>query len=107
MNKILIRILLSPFIFIWGVFFTAAMCLFPIPLIMGCSLIGLISQPFIYLIKKGGTEIKYCEPFLNENDCKLFKSYFIANLIGILSPIILPFAIMIIYIMEGEIITSD
>lgn len=107
MNKILIRIILSPFILIWGVFFTAAMCLFPIPLVMGFSFIGLISQPFIYLLRKGGTKIKYCEPFLNENDHRLFKNYFIANLIGILLPIILPFLIMIIYIIENKIITSN
>lgn len=106
-NKILIRILLSPFIFIYSIFFTAAMCFFPMPIIIGFSLYNLITQPFVYLIKKGGTEIKYSESFFNECDNKLFKNYLFANITGVLLPILLPFIITIIYIKNGKIITDE
>lgn len=59
MNK-LVRWLLAPIVLLCGIFFTAAMCLFPIPLIIGFNFFGLISYLFVKLIN---IVYKNLEPF--------------------------------------------
>jgi len=62
--RILLRILLSPFIAIWGLMLLIAFTFFPILIgIVWASFIGLISEPFIYLLKLGGTKINPILPF--------------------------------------------
>lgn len=64
--KIIIRILLSPFIFMWGVFLLAALTFFPLSLIVPLSILGFIGTPFVWLLKQGGTDIAYPESLVGK-----------------------------------------
>lgn len=57
MSKLILRIILSPFIFLYGIFLLAAGTLFPLPLLVVLSFYGLISIPIIWLLNKSGVEV--------------------------------------------------
>ena len=59
--KLLLRILLSPFIFIYACFILFAGTIFPLSIILPIALINLISIPFIWLLNRSGTNIEYPE----------------------------------------------
>ena len=65
-GSFLLRVLLSPFIFLWGCFMLAAGTLFPLPLLVGISLYGLLLEPFIWLLRKSGYNINGIEPFIDD-----------------------------------------
>lgn len=95
--KLIIRLLLSPIIFIYACFLIGAMMIFPLPLFIFIHFLGLVSTPFIWLLKHGGTDVKYMECLFNPTGYLI-----IDNLIMILVPIWGPFAIVISYIVTGE-----
>lgn len=63
-GSFLLRIALSPFIFLWGVFMLAAGTLFPLPLLVMFSVGGLIGSPIVWLLRKSGSDINYPDPFI-------------------------------------------
>lgn len=67
MNKLLLRILFSVFVFLYGCFMVLTGCLFPIPMLAVFSLFGLVSMPFVWLFNKTGANIKNMDPFLNQS----------------------------------------
>ena len=63
-GRFLLRILLSPFIFLWGIFLLAAGTLFPLPLLVMISFFGFLLEPFIYLFRLSGSKINGIDPFI-------------------------------------------
>lgn len=74
--RLTIRILLSPLIFLWGFFLLFTLTMFPIipMIVLFIGIFGLLSMPFIWLLRKGGSDIEYIEPFIDEID-NIFLSY--------------------------------
>ncbi len=58
MKLTLIRILISPVVFLWGLFLLAAGTLFPVTMIVLISFICLLSEPFIWLFRKTGSYLE-------------------------------------------------
>ena len=107
-NLIFLRIILSPFIFLWGIFLLAAGTLFPVPLLVLISMYGLICTPFIWLIKKSKTNIKYPEPFLSKyGDYENEKNIMRDHLFGATIYLWGAFAVVYNYIKTGEIFTGE
>lgn len=107
-KKIIARLLLSPFIFLWGVFMLAAFTLFPLPLIVLLSLFGIISIPFVWAFRKSGSKIKYMEPFLTnyedfEQEKNIFKNHLLMSTIYIWGA----FYVAYLYIKTGEIYNPE
>lgn len=100
-NNYLLRIILSPLIFIWGCILLAAGTLFPIPLLMLISLCGLLLEPFIWLLRKSGSNIEGIEPFIELTESKMINHF-----IGLTIYIWGAFSVAYIYIKDGEIITT-
>lgn len=99
--RFLLRILLSPFVFLWGIFILAAGTLFPLPLLIMYSFIGFFTEPFIYLFQLSGSEIGRIEPFI------LTKYTMLSHLLGLTIYIWGVPAIVINYILTGKIWTGD
>ena len=102
-GRFLLRILLSPFILIWGIFLTAAMMLFPMPLLCGITLFHLIGYPFMLLFNMAGAEIEIPDPFVND----VSKSYLIGYILTITIPIWGMFAIVGHFILTGKVWTGE
>ena len=100
-GRFLLRILLSPFVFLWGIFILAAGTLFPIPLLVIFSFIGFIIEPFIYLFRLSGSKINGIEPFIPT------KYIMLSHLLGVTIYIWGAPAIVINYILTGEVWTGD
>jgi len=98
-TKLLLRIALSPLMFVYGGFLTFIGMLFPLPLLSGFSFIGLCAEPFIWLFNKGGSNIESmdaCLQITKNNTMNLF-------LCAIL-PLWMAFGVTYLYIKDGEII---
>ena len=102
-GRFLLRIILSPFILIWGIFLTAAMMVFPIPLLCGITLFHLIGYPFMLLFNIAGAEIEIPEPFIND----VSKSYLIGYILTITIPLWGMFAIVVHFILTGKVWTGE
>jgi len=99
----LLRILLSPFIFIYGLFLICAGMLFPLTMIVFLSLIMIVAHPFIWLINKSiNNKIEEMESLLN-----ITSNNFINNLLTVTIPIWGAFYVVYIYIKDGEIFTLN
>lgn len=103
------RIILSPIIFLWGVFILIALSLIPIAwMVVIYSLVGMLSTPIIYLLKIGGSDIEFTRPVVL--DFSVFennKNVFLMHFIGFTIQIWGAFAITYHYIKTGEIYFID
>lgn len=105
MKKKHLRIVLSPFIFLWGVFILAAGSIFPIPLIVMFSFFGVIATPFIWVLRQSGSDISYIgvfTPFSSNEDS--FLNAMAGSVLGLTIYFWLPFAAVYLYVKSGEII---
>lgn len=91
-----IRALLSPLIFIYGLFQLFTLTILPILLLL--MFFRLILQPFIYLLKIGGTNIKVADSFFGFHD-----NITIDCLIHITISIWFSFYMVHLYVTTGEI----
>jgi len=88
------RMIVSPLIFIYGLFIALNPFLW---IISFCSLGSLFLQPFIWLVRKADTDIKYLECFFDETE------YITLNyIIGIFCFVLMPFYIVYIYVKENR-----
>lgn len=86
------------FIFLWAFFMLWAMTLiFPLNLIVLFSFVHALANPFIWVINKGGGDIEYPEPFVDE-----VPHNFWAHVAGIFLPIWGPFHVAYIYYITGK-----
>jgi hypothetical protein len=100
--KLILRIILSPLILLWGVFILFALTLIPIiPGIIIFGILGFITEPFIYLFQLEGTYIKGVDPFFPT------KYTMLSHFLGITVYIWGAPAIAINYIITGEIWNGD
>jgi hypothetical protein len=58
MKTILLRLILSPFVAIWGVCLLATGTVFPLPLLIIMAFFNLITLPFILLFNLSGSDVK-------------------------------------------------
>lgn len=99
----LVRALLSPGIFIYGLFITFIMLVFPITQFLLLSMVfRLISQPFVYLLRIGGSDVKVMDSFIDFHDNVTLDS-----LVTITIPIWLSFYMVHLYINTGEILDLE
>jgi hypothetical protein len=109
----LLRIILSPFIFLWGCFMLFAGTLFPLPLLVCFSFGGFISIPFVWLLKQSGSDIDYMDPFFNECGDSDWgeedKAYIVAgnHFLGITIYFWGAFVVTYDYIKTGEVFTGN
>lgn len=101
-KKYIFRILLSPFIFIWGLFLLAAGTLFPLPFLIGVSFFGLLLEPFVWLFKKSGSKINGIEPFIDNSNNNV-----LGHFLGLTIYIWGAFAVTYYYIKTGKIFAGD
>jgi hypothetical protein len=91
-GKYIFRILISPIMFLWGCIILIACTVIPvIPFIVGLSIIGMISTPFIWLFKMVDSDLNYMEPFICDyrdflKDKNIFRDHFISSTIYIWGP---------------------
>ena len=107
-GSFLLRILLSPLLFLWGCFMLAAGTLFPLPLLVMFSVGGMISVPFVWIFRKSGSKINYPEPFMCdyndfEEEKNIFRDHFFAATIYVWGA----FAVAYHYVKTGEIFTGE
>jgi hypothetical protein len=101
-KQTIIRSCLSPLVFIYGIFITLAMCLFPIPLIMLSAIAGMFLCPLTWLSIKTGSTMEYHWAFLNPT-----KSNFLNHFISFTIVIWGAFYIVWFYINTGQIYDLD
>ena len=91
--KLILRIILSPIVFLWGVILIAALSIFPMGLLVMFSVLYFITCPFITLLNLSGANIKRIEgfPFLEDGSDML--NHFLTITVYIWGP----FYIMIDY----------
>jgi hypothetical protein len=107
-GSFLLRLLLSPLLFLWGIFMLAAGTLFPLPLLVIFSVGGMISIPFVWALRKSGAKINYIEPFLCdykdfEKEKNIFRDHFLMASIYLWGA----FYVAYIYIKTGEIYNPE
>ena len=100
-GKFLLRLILSPFIFIWGLFLLAAGTFFPVSFLVILSFFGFIIEPFIFLLRLSGADINGIEPLIST------KYTMLSHLIGITIYVWGAPAITVNYILTGEIWTGE
>ena len=104
MIKKTLRIILSPFIFIYYSFLIFAGLLFPTTMLIIISLIGLIKIPVFFLINKSIDDEVSLE---NEPFIEYSRYIFVNHLIGATVLLWFPFYFTLKYITEGEIINLE
>jgi hypothetical protein len=103
-GKFLIRVALSPLLFLYGIMLLGAGSLFPLPFLIMLSIAGIISKPFVWMLRKGGTDINYIEPFFgNYKDFNLEKNIVKNHFIGLTIYFWGAFAVSYHYIKTGKI----
>ena len=100
-SSFLLRVILSPFIFLWGLFMLAVGTLFPLPLLVMISFCGLLLEPFIWLLQKSGSKINGIEPFI-DNTGNNALGHFLGFTIYIWGA----FAIVYVYLEDGTVWTG-
>ena len=105
-GSFLLRIALSPFLFLYGVFLLMTGTLLPLPLLVIFSVVGFIGTPFVYLLRKSGTDIKYLEPLMKEgvdyeNEKNIMRDHFFGATIYVWGA----FYVAYHYIKTGKIFT--
>ena len=107
-GSFLLRLLLSPLLFLWGCLLLAAGTLFPLPLLVMISVGGMISVPFVWILRKSGSEINYIEPFICDyNDFEKEKNIFRDHFFGATIYFWGAFAVAYYYVKTGEIFTGE
>ena len=101
-GSFLLRVILSPFIFLWGCFILAAGTLFPLPLLVMISFYGLLLEPFIWLLKKSGSNINGIKPII-DNTGNNALGHFLVLTIYVWGA----FAIVYIYLKDGTVWTGE
>lgn len=99
--RFLLRLLLCPLIFIWGCVMLVVGSFFPLPLIVMISFWGLLFEPFIWLLRKSGANIKGIEPFF---DCTGNNA--INHFLGLTIYVWGAFAIVYFYLKDGTVWTG-
>jgi len=80
--------------------------LFPLPLLVIFSTMGLIVTPFVWLLRKSGTDIKYPEPFMAKGeDYGNEKNIMRDHLFGATIYVWGAFAVAYYYVKTGEVFT--
>ena len=107
-GSFLLRLLLSPLLFLWGVFMLATGTLFPLPLLIIFSVGGMISVPFVWILRKSGAEVGYIEPFFCnyedfEKEKNIFRDHFLMASIYLWGA----FYVTYLYIKTGEIYNPE
>lgn len=105
-NMLFWRILASPFVFAFGVFYMFALSL-PLPFIPGLllySAFGVISFPVVFILKKGGANINYPEPFTEDfPEFSVSKNILIEHIVGLTFYVWFPFYFTWDYLKIGEV----
>ena len=98
-GSIILRILLSPLVFIWGLIVTVGISLFPGILLIFTSFFGLLFAPIAWLLNKSGANVKSIEPLFDQtgNDT-------VGHSLGLTYFIWAPFSFVYNYIRYGIII---
>ena len=100
-GSFLLQVLLSPFIFLWGCFILSAGILFPLPLLVGISFFGLLLEPFIWLLRKSGSNINGIEPFIDDTGNNA-----LGHFLGLTIYVWGAFAVVYFYLKDGTIWTG-
>ncbi len=101
-ENLLLRICLSPFVFLWGCFMVLAGCLFPVPMIAVISLISLFTMPFVWLLNKTGATLEVMDPLITVSR---FNS--VNHFLGVTIFIWGAFAVAGEYIRTGHVFTGE
>lgn len=103
--KVFYRLLGLPFVVLWAAFITFAGMMFPFILIMGFSFLGLISFLPIFVLRQGGVEINFIDPFFSEveESCGTFLAY----TVGISLPIWSVPAITWLWLYKGKVYNPE
>ena len=67
-HKIILRCFLFFIPFLSSIFGLCAMLLFPLTLVLLMAFCGLITYPFILLLKIAGGKVSYIEPFMGDKE---------------------------------------
>lgn len=97
-GRFLLRVLLSPFIFLWGCVMLAAGTLFLLPLLVIISFCGLLLEPFIWLFRKSGSNINGIDPFIN-----VTNNNALGHFLGLTIYVWGAFAVVYIYLKDGTV----
>jgi hypothetical protein len=98
-KRILLRVVLSPLVFICGVILTCVLIVFPLPILCGITFFQLIVYPFIVLLNKAGSEIEIPEPFIDTTNNTLIN-----YVLTITLPLWLAFAVVVYFIITGKLL---
>ncbi|MDI9862237.1 hypothetical protein [Flectobacillus roseus] len=85
-GKLLLRVILSPFIFLYGCILLIAFTFFPLPMLVLLSIVGIVCEPFIWLLRVSGVEVESIEPFFDYPNQSKMIGHFIGLTIYIWSP---------------------
>lgn len=106
--KYFLRVLLSPLIFIWGIFVLCAATFFPLPIIVIVSGVGIITIPLVWIFNKVGSNLKNIVPFMSKyDDFEKGKNIFRDHFFGLTIYFWGAFAIMFYFIKTGKIWVGD
>lgn len=106
-QKFILRIILSPLIFIWGILMLMVGSLFPLPLLVTMSIVGVISTPFTWLLRQSGSSMEYMEPFICDSENENIKMIMWGHFLGMTIYFWGAPAIVYQYITTGEIFTGE
>lgn len=95
---ILLRIIFSPFIFLYGCFMLTAGSVIFLPLLVGISFFGLLLEPIVWLLGKSGSEIEGIDPFIDDTENNA-----LGHFLGITIYFWGAFAIVYVYLKDGTI----
>ena len=77
-----LRILLSPFIFLYGIFLLIAYTMFGLPIPVIYSLFALLSTPTFFSLRKSGVIINYPTPFISHFNNTMSENHILLSNIG-------------------------
>jgi len=101
--KLILRIILSPIVYLWGVIIVLAGYMLPLTLLTIFAFGYFITTPFIFLLNLSGSKLTTIEAFPildNRGDC-------VNHLLMLTISIWGPFYVMINYIITGEVYSED
>ncbi|MDI9872735.1 hypothetical protein [Flectobacillus roseus] len=85
-GNLLLRVILSPIIFLYGCILLIAFTFFPLPMLVLLSMIGIVCEPFIWLLRVSGVEVESIESFFDYPNQSKMIGHFIGLTIYIWSP---------------------
>ena len=96
---IILRILISPLVCLWGIFIMAMGSLFWFPFLMMVSIVGIIAELSGFILRLGGSNIQKMEPLITTK----YNCAMLSHLLGLTIYIWYLPASTIAYILYGEI----